>query len=419
MRRSAPGALQAIEVESGTGLEDDAPVKVEHFKCIGSYNWVDAPQPTILVPGAPPEWRDRPLPFRVPFDSGLQIFDPNGYYMGSASTLTPLFRAVDAVAEDNADTTMDWSAVDFVLDRSSLRKILRWVRSADTSWTTNWNKETKSNDSSARRHPDPASEMRQKPQKGAGGVPDFRLDLQLGGKKTVLMERWDTRTCQYVHPPKYGCRTNFDDAATSPKQGCRSSKYHNRIVQYDLEGVRLVVRFEVDACNPVDEDPSELLANLALSFASLPSTPSPPPDQSGTDITVLRGGIQTPQSSLIEIATRSPKGLATHKWYETYTQLFLSQTSHFYVAVHHNGLFTDLAKYRLASPKFERFERDPRMQRSLRQLVRVLGTIQRLVQEHGQRGRLSLVCRQGRLELFERDGDAGRLPDCELSRFGL
>lgn len=178
-------------------------------------------------PGSPPRWRDRPLPFRVPFDSGLQIFDPNGYYMGSASTLIPLFRAVDVVAEDNADTTMDWSAVDFVLDRSSLRKLLRWARSADAppSRNTDWNKQIAANDTDAGSHPRAAPDH-------TSGIPDFRLDLQLGGKKTALVERWDTRTCQYVTPPKYGCRSNFDEAATAPRPGCQSSKYHNRIVQY-------------------------------------------------------------------------------------------------------------------------------------------------------------------------------------------
>ncbi len=168
----------------------------------------------------------------MPFDSGLQIFDPNGYYMGSASTLIPLFRAVDVVAQDNADTTLDWGAVDFVLDRSSLRKLLRWARAAETaqSRNTDWNDtQATTNDTNA------GSRPRATPDRtptAARGVPDFRLDLQLGGKKTALVERWDTRTCQYVNPPKYGCRSNFDEAATAPKPECQSSKYHNRIVQY-------------------------------------------------------------------------------------------------------------------------------------------------------------------------------------------
>ncbi|KAI0330501.1 hypothetical protein GY45DRAFT_747542 [Cubamyces sp. BRFM 1775] len=392
--------LQAIEVDRD--VDDSTPVKLENFKCIGSYNWVDAPQPTILVPGSPPVWRERPLPFRVSFDSGLQIFDPNGYYMGSASTLIPLFRAVDVVAEENADTTMDWSAVDFVVDRSSLRKLLRWARQADSN--TNMNAQQPSD-------------------KHTRDAPDFRLDLQLGGKKTVLMERWDTRTYQIIQPPKFGCRNSFDDAATSPARGCEMSKYHNSIVQYDLEGLRLVMRFEADACIPEEDDLVDAFAQLAVSPSSSSSHPPPPPAtvDSDTAIAVIRGDTAlTPHTSLIELATRTPRGLTTHKWHETYTQLFLSQTEHFYIAVHQSGLFNEIAKYELAAPRLARYARDERMQRSLRQLVRVLGAVQALVKAHGERGRLSVVCRRGTLELFERaseDASAGRLPDDELARF--
>ncbi|KAI0662130.1 glycosyl transferase family, a/b domain-containing protein [Cubamyces menziesii] len=387
--------LQVIEVDQD--VDGRTPVKLENFKCIGSYNWVDAPQPTIMVPGSPPVWRERPLPFRVPYDSGLQVFDPNGYYMGSASTLIPLFRAVDVVAEENADTTMDWSAVDFVVDRSSLRKLLRWARRADSETNTD-------------------------PQQSAEGsksdAHDFRLDLQLAGKKTVLVERWDTRTYQIAQPPKFGCRNNFDDAATSPASGCEMSKYHNRIVQYDLEGMRLVMRFEADACIPQEGDLLDAFARLTVTSSSSSSHPPLPPAtvDSDTAIAVLRGGSLTPHSSLIEIATRSPKALTTHRWYETYTQLFLSQAQHFYVAVHQSGLFSEVAKHQLAVPRLARYAQDEHMQRSLRQLVRVLGAVQALVKAHGQRGRLSVVCRGGRLELFERLS-AARLSDDELARF--
>ncbi|KAI0671233.1 hypothetical protein C8Q78DRAFT_974591 [Trametes maxima] len=439
-----PGVLHAFHVDSGVDTGD--PVKLENFKVLGSYNWIDAPQPTILVPGSPPEWRDRPLPFRVPPDSGIQVFDPNGYYMGSTSTLIPLFRAVDVVAEDNADTSMDWGAVDFVIDRSSLRKILRWVRctNADASsntptttntttnakWNTNGNKPHQT-DTTTNNTPRPAHtrSWAQRDPRGAGGVPHFRLDLQLAGKKTVLVERWDTRTCQELLHGSHGCRNNFDEAATSPARGPKSTKYHNRIVQYDLEGVRLVVRFEADAYIPRENDPADLLSGLSISCSPSPPAPSPSspptPDYSDTNLAVLHGGTLIPQSSLIEIATRTSKGRLTHKWHETYTQLLLSQTPHFFLAVHQNGQFSAVERHArraaggTSQPGLERFDRDARMQRDLRQLVRVLGTMQGLVRGRGRRGRLSLVHRQGRLELFERDGDAGRLPESELARFGI
>ena len=178
------------------------------------------------------------------------------------------------------------------------------------------------------------------------------------------------------------------------------------------------MRFEADACIPEEDDLLDAFARLTVSPSSSSSHPPPPPAtvDSDTAIAVLRGGTLTPHSSLIEVATRSSKGLTTHRWYETYTQLFLSQTQHFYVAVHQSGLFSEVAKHQLAAPRLARYAQDEHMQRSLRQLVRVLGAVQALVKAHGQRGRLSVVCRRGRLELFERLS-AARLSDDELARF--
>ena len=148
----------------------------------------------------------------MPFDKGFQIFDPNGYYMGSSSSspLIPLFRAVDVVSEDNADTSMDWPAIDIVADRSSLRKLLRWIKYSD----------------SCERIPKHSNSY------PSANLHEFRIDLQLGGAKTVLMQRWDTRTCQYVTPPNFGCRVNFEKATVSPAPGCESGSDHYRIVQY-------------------------------------------------------------------------------------------------------------------------------------------------------------------------------------------
>ncbi|KAI8986173.1 hypothetical protein BD414DRAFT_416626 [Trametes punicea] len=420
-------ALRVFDVDNGA--DGNTPVKLEHFRCIGSYSWVDAPEPTILVPGSPREWLDPELPLDVGYDVGLQMFDPTGYHMRNSSTLIPLFRAVDAVQagagaranSSSADKTgMDWGAVDLVLDRSSMRKLLRWVWYTHSNADQGTRHEGHSEGTTAGTNSNVHSKRRKPP-------PDFRLDFQLGGEKTVLVERWDTRTFQRKLPPAHGCRNNFDNLATSPApRGYQSTKFHHRIVQYDLEGLNLVVRFEVDACIPSSDDPADMLARLTLS-SSLSSPHAmrvAPSVDSDTAITVVRGGALTPHASLIEITTRSATARPAHTWYETYIQLFLSQTPNFYFAKHERGLFTEVEKHPLASPKFARYQRDERIQRCLRQLVLILTTIQRAVQEQGKSGRLSVVCHQGTLALFERidyggGGRAGRLPDSELSRFEI
>ena len=64
-------------------------------------------------------------------------------------------------------------------------------------------------------------------------------------------------------------------------------------------------------------------------------------------------------------------------------------------------------------------DKSVRIQQGFRKLVAVLKVIQELVRQHGRRARLSLVCRDGRLEVFERTGSHGSLEDEELERFGM
>lgn len=101
--------------------------------------------------GSPPEWCNRTIPYFVPPDKGHQFLDRNGYKMPSFRLL-PLFRAVDIMAEESGQA-IDWSTVDFVTDRNSLRKLLRWISGTG---------------------------------KSAG---NFRIDTQLAGRRTILFNR--------------------------------------------------------------------------------------------------------------------------------------------------------------------------------------------------------------------------------------
>lgn len=112
--------------------------------------------------------------------------------------LLPLFRAVDTTSE-LTNNTIDWSSVDFVTDRNNLRKLLRWVRAEGVS----------------------------------GKSKEFRIDLQLAGNRTVLMNRWDHKTTAWSNGdvnPAYG--HNFEKASTHPVKGCEKTNGHNRIVKY-------------------------------------------------------------------------------------------------------------------------------------------------------------------------------------------
>ncbi|KAI0693837.1 hypothetical protein C8T65DRAFT_585445 [Cerioporus squamosus] len=390
-------------IDSSTGK----PVKPEAVKYLGSYNWVEEEQPTIIVPGSPPEWRNRAFPYRVPYDTGVRFVDQNGFRMGGASCLLPLFRAVDIVSEENADTTIDWSAVDIVTDRNGLRKLMRWLQYSGAD--------------------------------SAEPLKEWRIDLQLGGEKTVLMHRWEKRQREVAAPPKSGCGHNFERESTTPAKGCERSTGHHRIVQYTFCGLKMVVRFEVDACLPQPDatsttrtrrsQPSTTSATstnvdsltdimLNLNVASTTGTSRVPSQAS--DIAVIRAGTQVPQSSIVELTTRSEKYIDEFSWAEQYPQLLLSYTPHLFLAAHNRGTFERMIEHKLGSDELRNIENNARIQRSFRQLAAALRAIQELVKDHGQRGRLTLVCQQdGSLKVYQRTSQQGLLPDTELERFGL
>lgn len=196
----------------------------------------------------------------------------------------------------------------------------------------------------------------------------------------------------------------------------------------------LVVRFEVDACSPRSkpktttstlkaaptnsnlDDLSDLLTGLKVSPATVDSTTTATATTAATtDITILRGGYQVPQSAIMELTTRSERNADNMDWSENYPQLFLSQTAQHVLGVHQKGTFRKIEKRSLDSPEMRRVAE--RCQRTVRDLRAMLTVVQDLVVEHGERGRLSLVCQGGVLKVYERVGRESCLPEDVMSRF--
>ncbi|OCH92808.1 hypothetical protein OBBRIDRAFT_790819 [Obba rivulosa] len=366
-------------------------IQLKDFQYIGSYNWTNSERPTIIVPGSPPEWRNRTPPFSVPRDSGARFVDQNGYRMPRA-TLYPLFRAVDVVSEEEATGAIDWSSVDFVTDRNGLRKLLRWIQDSD------------------------------------GSAKEFRIDTQLAGKRTVLLNRWEKRTRENADLTKFTFGISFERENTTPAPGCEGGTGHHRIVNYDFDGLNMVVRFEVDACIAAPrthttpkastgvDDLTNLLSGLGVSSNTASTRTATDTTKAAADeLSVVRAGTQVPQSSIVEMTTRSRNYVHTFDWADAYPQLFLSQTPNHFLAAHARGRFESIAKRTLGSPEMRRI--DAAAQPAFRKLRRALREIQALVQEHGQRGRLTLVCKSGRMEVFAREGEDGCLSDEILERF--
>lgn len=185
-----------------------ADLKPENLRYIGSYTWADTPfdKPTIIVPGmrfrvsildashiltnarlgSPREWTGAPVPFVVQRDVQIQFLSKGNYRMPIAPLL-PVLVAVQNVTPD-----FDWSSVDIVTNRNGLRKLLRWIDGSVTR--------------------------------------DFRIDLQLAGSRTVLMNRWEFGDRE-SHPfPRYGI--NFEKRCTRAAANCEDGMGHHRVVCY-------------------------------------------------------------------------------------------------------------------------------------------------------------------------------------------
>jgi len=359
-------------------------IVLRNFRYLGSYNWTDSASPTIIVPGSPPVWQTKSLPFSVSPDQGRVFVDQNGHRMPSA-VLLPLIRAVDDYTEQSGDAELDWRTVDFITDRNNLRKLLSWI------------------------------------EKGASAK-DFRIDFQLAGAGTVLFNRWEPRTSEISQGYSYG--HNFEKMMSRDASGCEGSTGHHRIVLYDLDGMKIVMRFEVDACYPSDPPPTSSQPRtshlptddddaLADTLSSLNLSSAPSTVTSG--LRTIRGGKQVPQSSIIELKTRSERSAQSLDWTDIFPQLFLSQTPHQIIGVHQRGRFFQLLEKNLQSAEMKAIERT--CQPGFKRLRRALADIRNVAITRGKNARLSLVCRNGVLQVMERTAAPSCLPDEILGRF--
>ncbi|KAG9227909.1 hypothetical protein CCMSSC00406_0009743 [Pleurotus cornucopiae] len=424
------GLLQRVQTIARPSTDAAPDVEITNVAYIGSYNWLDRKLPSLIVPGSPKEWVNRQMPFTLGRDVGIVVADQNGYRVPDA-VLLPLFVAVNIKssldAASNAPSldaptpdvdpspltskpkpTFDWPAHDVITDRNSLRKLLRWIVAAEDA---------------------PNS--------------DFRIDAQLGGGRRPSCSAATRRTCGRW-PGTASVITTSRRARRRPCSAKRASgiiglsAIGGNFSLKDMNGLKMIVRYEVDAYVPdgalPDTSPPERswrkgpsantpasvddLADTLASVKLAPTTPSPspkaalPPDKASfhSGLTVYPGGSwSTPQSAIVELTTRSQRNFETMSWADLYTQLFVSQTPHCFVGIHRQGTFTRLVRENLRSVAMERVRRAE--QPRLKALRWVLGAIQDFLVERGGSSRVSLVSEAGILGVYECENEEDVLPE--------
>jgi hypothetical protein len=187
--------------------------------------------------------------------------------------------------------------------------------------------------------------------------------------------------------------------------------------QQEFGKLHMVVRFEVDAClkaaKPSDVDG----LRIALEHTSISQSSNSPSDQKVgivPPLRVHRVGTLVPQEDIVELVTRSVRTVKLYKWREVLPQLYFSQTRHHILAIHNHGKFERLRRDELERSDTLRAH-TAAMQPTFKKLQVLLKAIQSLAISH-KLERLSLVQRDGRLEVMTRAGE-DELLEAVIARF--
>ncbi|KAF9510454.1 hypothetical protein BS47DRAFT_1395989 [Hydnum rufescens UP504] len=274
--------------------------------------------------------------------------------ISSGPPLSPLIPLVASV--QYWSPSFDLSTVDIVTDRSNLTKLVNWIMNSHF-------------------------------------YKDFRIDLDVSGRRTVLFTRWEGS----AHYPMGNGYTETFKWVTTVSDRSRNGRFgHLRMVTYDFAGLKLLVRHEVDACLPTESD-VKAMPRTSASGEDSPATVDHP------HLTLIRRGVELiSQSRLVEVKTRSLGALRAVNWSEIYSRLYLSQTPHTYFGIHDRGLFVRIERKALDASDRDMVLASQDAEYGLRRLGSVLYALRESVLEARGDHALAVLCRGGKLALYKR-----------------
>ena len=263
--------VSSIVLKAGDIAHHDS-IELSKFSVVASYNWLDEPQPTILVPGIPPIWSPPSDTPGLRPDTGTRYIDQNQDRMPN-SPLEPLIYAIQAHRPE-----FDFSAVDIITDRRSLRQLYGFI---------------------------------------IGDKKGFLFGVEVVGD-AMIFTRHEPQSRETVPPNKFiGYRESFEEAYTKLHPVAQGSTSHHRLITYTLGGLQFLVRSGTDGyCSSVagrlpdpvsdshtsEDEFTKSIKSLSLNKV-LPSTPTASP---GADkLLVKKGGFDIPQATVFELSTHT------------------------------------------------------------------------------------------------------------------
>ena len=299
----------------GPSNHAEDPLKILNFQTVASYNWLDEPKPAILVPGKlqkwltksilthscylgiPPIW-DPPTmcPTLLP-DTGGDYVDQNAHRT-PGSPLQALIRAVQT-----CQPAFDFTEVSIVTDREPLRCLLGYVLA------------------------EPAT---------------FQFGITVIGN-TALFTRMEERTRHYSsnhrHFREY--RSAFEEQYTKITASAARTTSHHRVMQYELAGQTILLRYAADAylgdrfmhAESLDEYPPEALVKRHkdkgfqgnLLSETLPTN---------TLVAVTEGGRIVPHAATLELNTEAQNSQALDSIAHKTPDFWISQTPNYHLCFH-------------------------------------------------------------------------------------
>ncbi|KAK5048891.1 hypothetical protein LTR84_005311 [Exophiala bonariae] len=269
---------------------------------VASYSWLDAKGPTVIIPGQPPAWAPPSVNRRLDPDKGKFFRDLNAARYPSY----PMEPAVQALFKQHAQfPTKD---IDIVCCTSALGNLSRFARGVEK---------------------------------------DFRIILVRVGNTVFFIRRENSPTELIPNVRGYGHA--FLEEYTMWEKHVKGSKSHQRVIQYDFGGLRLLVRFETDGyfrgeVKRSDPQLKESFLVEALDRASVGDLRTKVHECLHDE----EGGQAITQESIFDIKTRSAFDFETRRvkkeidMTDIISRLWISQIPTLIVGFHDRGLFEDI-----------------------------------------------------------------------------
>lgn len=195
-----------------------------------SYNWLEAPEPIIAIPGCPPPWSPPKAARSVTKDSSL-IYIAQNAACHPEYPLESLFRALYT-----EHPSFNLQSVVLITDQNNIRKLLSFIN----------------------------------PNISKNGLEPFTIYIEVF-KNIVIFYYAETKSKKFVQPHefiRYGHK--FEKAFTTDKIG--GSTGHHRLVSYRFSNIKILVRYETDGYinKPkmgISGAESDALASMILSLS--------------------------------------------------------------------------------------------------------------------------------------------------------